>query len=280
MADATPLVSEVQKSYRYLRLSIVVVVLSLFASIVVERLHVDCWLPSMSAYYYTPVRAVFVGALVAIGVSLIAIKGRGFEDVFLNLAGVLAPIVAFVPTSPPSRACPSVPVTIDDAEPFIDNNVLALAIGGTMALAIAIVVAKVKDTPTISALDTEARIGVGIGLALLALGLVWYFRFRSTFLDHAHFGAAVAMFVAIGFAVVVNARRAARARYRGLYWGVAGAMALSAVAVLAGRAVVDDQWHHSVFWLELLELAAFLLYWVVRTVEHWRAADAGQPAPV
>ncbi len=74
---------------------------------------------------------MFTGGLVAIGVSLIAIKGStDLEDVLLNLAGVLAPIVAFVPTTPPEGGCPSVGVDVRYAELYIDNNVLAYAIGG------------------------------------------------------------------------------------------------------------------------------------------------------
>lgn len=282
MAQASRLASDAEKSYRYLRLSIVIVVLSLFASILLERSHGRCWLGSISAYYYTPVRAVFVGGLVAIGVSLIAIKGRNVEDVLLNLAGVLAPIVAFVPTSPPGGACPSVPVAVDDVEPFIDNNVLALAIGGGLALVMAYVVARVKDTPTIAGLDTEAQIGVGAGVVMLVGGLFWYYRARENFLDHAHFGAAVAMFVAVGGAVVVNARRAVDATYRRVYWAVAAAMVVSALAVLAGKRFVDDEWRHQVFWLELLELAAFLVYWLAQTLEHWddrTAEDVTVPDP-
>ncbi|MBA3654232.1 MAG: hypothetical protein H0W70_08560 [Actinobacteria bacterium] len=51
--------------------------LLLAVSILLEHHNVvgGCWQTSISAYYYTPVRAVFVGALMAIGLSLIVIKG-------------------------------------------------------------------------------------------------------------------------------------------------------------------------------------------------------------
>ena len=76
------------KTYRYLRLAIVVVVLAAVASVLIERSHTDCWQASISAYYYTPVHAMFVGALVAIGVCLIAVKGsEEWEDMLLNVAG-------------------------------------------------------------------------------------------------------------------------------------------------------------------------------------------------
>ena len=87
-----------QKTYRYLRIGLIGAAVMLAAAVVIERWHVDCWQGSISAYYYTPVRAVFVGALVAVGLSLIVIKGEGHEDVYLNIAGMLAPVVAFVPT--------------------------------------------------------------------------------------------------------------------------------------------------------------------------------------
>ena len=52
---------------------------------------------------------------------------RALEPFAVKSYRYVAPIVAFVPTSPPSRACSSVEVVVRDAEPFIDNNVLALA---------------------------------------------------------------------------------------------------------------------------------------------------------
>ncbi len=140
-----PLEEYAIKSYRYLRLAIVVVVLSLVASVVIERWKTSCWEVSISAYFYTPVHAMFVGALVAIGVCLIAVKGsRDWEDMLLNVAGILAPVVAFVPTSPPSRSCSSSPFGAVDAEAYLDNNVLAYAIGGIVAIGGAWIIAGVQ----------------------------------------------------------------------------------------------------------------------------------------
>src|SRR3954454_17073222 len=112
------------KSYRYLRLSIVVVVAALMASVLLEVVHAGCWQESISAYYYTPTHSVFVGGLVAIGVALIAVKGStDLEDALLNISGVLAPIVAFVPPSPPlaTDLCQATGFVGGDAKPLIDN---------------------------------------------------------------------------------------------------------------------------------------------------------------
>jgi hypothetical protein len=270
VSDAELLEPFAVKSYRYLRLSIVVVVLSLLASVLIEHSHVNCWQESISAYFYTPVQAVFVSALVVIGVSLIAIKGStAVEDVLLNLAGVLAPIVAFVPTSPPSRMCSSVDVVVSDAEPYIDNNVLALAIGGAAALLVTYVVAKVMRKPTNPAFDKPSWIGVAIGIAILVVGLIWYLGFRQSFLDRAHGGAAVGMFFVVGVVITLNARHRKRnGNSWWLYALIAGSMALSVVAVVVGK-LIDRDWRHQILWLEILELSAFAVYWVAQTFEHW-----------
>ena len=58
---------------------------------------------SLSAFYYTPARGLFVGTLVAIGVALVAYRGytRG-ENRLLNAAGTLAMVAAPRPTEDPA----------------------------------------------------------------------------------------------------------------------------------------------------------------------------------
>ena len=125
-------------TYRYLRISMVGAVVLLAASVAFERWQVDCWQTSVSAYYYTPVRAIFVGMLMAIGMCLIVIKGSTqWEDAALNAAGMLAPIVAVVPTSDVGTCWSQTPIPLpvkDDGEladwvvANIDNNVTALIV--------------------------------------------------------------------------------------------------------------------------------------------------------
>ena len=73
------------------------------------------WLPgSVSAYYYSPVRNIFVGALCALGLFLIAYVGYDLGDrLVTDAAGVFAVGVAFFPTtatveSPLSVTCQTV----------------------------------------------------------------------------------------------------------------------------------------------------------------------------
>jgi hypothetical protein len=280
--DTEELVPFAVKTYRYLRLAIVVVVLAAVASVLIERSHTHCWQGSISAYYYTPVHSVFVGALVALGVSMIAIKGStDVEDMLLNVAGVLAPIVAFVPTSPPSDTCASTAFVGGDAKAFIDNNVLALAIGSGVAILTAYAVALVGGKASIRKVSAASVLGFVLGAALLAVGLIWYFGFRDSFLEHAHSWTAGVMFVLIGVVIFINARGSRRInRLRGTgrgYWVVyaalLGVMVLSAVGVLIAKNV-DRDWRHQILLLEILELLAFAVFWVMQTAEHWAGGVA------
>lgn len=268
MSNPHELTTFAVKSYRYLRLSIVVVVMSLMASVLIERAHVACWQGSISAYYHTPVQAMFIGALFAVGVSMIAIKGStDREDMLLNVAGVLAPIVAFVPTAAPSRVCASAPFIGGNTEAYINNNVLALAIGGGLAIVVTIGMALLTHKAELRRPDRGSTVGIGLGVALLAGGLVWYVFFRSSFLDRAHGGAAVVMFVIIWVVMVLDAR-SAPSPYRQVYAATAGAMVLSVIAAVAGK-LIDSGWRHQILWLEVLELSAFAVYWAAQTFEHW-----------
>lgn len=62
-------------------------------------------LGSMSEYYYSPARDVFVGVLVGTGITLICYRGYGpLENGLLNVAGSLLVVVALVPTDPPGES--------------------------------------------------------------------------------------------------------------------------------------------------------------------------------
>ena len=257
------------RSYRYLRLAIVVMVLSLGASVIIERAEAKCWQGSISAYYYTPAHSMFVGSLVAIGVCLIAIVGRKpWEDMFLNVAGMLAIVVAFVPTSPADRLlCAASGRVSADADAYINNNILAVAIGGVIALMIAAVIASKKDSLHAAKPSREVGVGLVITAALILAGVIWHTADRSTFDRDAHISAAIAMFLAIGVVVLVNVWEA-RGGYRVLYIVVVALMIAGVVAVLVGKAI-DAEWRHEVFWLEALEITPFAVFWVAQTIEHW-----------
>lgn len=104
-------------TYRYLRITMLAVLVMLGISVIWYALDAKCGLDSVSAYYYTPVRNVFVGALVAFGAALIAYHGpTREEEALLNLAGSMAIVIAFVPTVPASCTTPGVEETTSAAD--------------------------------------------------------------------------------------------------------------------------------------------------------------------
>src|SRR6478752_5187295 len=91
---------DVVLTYRYLRGAMISMLLMLLLSVGYQwwwETGGSCWLGSISAYYYTPARTVFVGSLCALGACLIAYKGHSpEEDVLLNFSGFMAIVVAVV----------------------------------------------------------------------------------------------------------------------------------------------------------------------------------------
>jgi hypothetical protein len=89
----------IQATYRYLRIATVLLLVALAAAVFYQSSQQGSFLASVSAYYYTPAQAVFVGALIGLGASMIALQGlTDAEDQFLNLGGIFAIVVAIVPT--------------------------------------------------------------------------------------------------------------------------------------------------------------------------------------
>lgn len=268
------------KTYRYLRIGMVGVVVLLMVAVVIERLEVDCWQTSISGYYYTPVRAIFVGGLMAIGASLLAIKGRrGWEDISLNVAGMLAPVVAVIPTSD-AGGCWSIepsPLPKVDGElagwvvANIDNNVRALFIAGIIGLVVGAIIAGLAKRDVLGAAragSRDMRIGLVVTLVVLLVGLglhLWWDGFNT----RAHGFAAVLMFVALAIAVGSTARerrgRQDQRSFRLLYSVISVLM----VAVGLVMLLFLRDWRHMVLALETVEIILFAVFWLAQTNEHW-----------
>src|SRR5574337_536610 len=66
----------------------------------VRLLFCDAQQPTISHYYYTGMRDVFVGALWAVGIFLLCYKGtRDWDNLASNVAGACAILVAVFPTT-------------------------------------------------------------------------------------------------------------------------------------------------------------------------------------
>lgn len=269
-------------TYRYLRLGIPLLVLLLGASLV-HRIFLaepDCWLGSISAYYYTAVRAVFVAALCAIGACLIINRGNtDREDIALNLAGFLAFFVAFIPTplsgpdpvateTDPGCGRSNVPTDAQLAA-GIDNNIAALLVAAVACLAVAWWFWIRSDRG--DAVFTRALLAA----SLLVAALIVLFNVDPDLLrKYGHVVAAIGLFVGIGVVVAMNAFTLARLnpegvapplRYRNAYRLILAAMLV--LLVVLGVPALLDKLDHVVFWLEAGEIALFAVFWLLQTLE-------------
>ena len=147
MVEPDPALAAV-KTYNYLRIALAALVLLLYTSVVLEWWAAGrCLQTSISAYYYTPVHAVFIGVLVTMGICLVALKGNtDGEDALMNLAGMLAPGVAFIPT-PGAEQCSSAPLITPDIPAVVGNNMAALFVTGLVVGVFAVVIARRAGGP-------------------------------------------------------------------------------------------------------------------------------------
>ncbi|BDX34804.1 hypothetical protein TUM20985_53510 [Mycobacterium antarcticum] len=266
--------SAVLDTYRYLRGGMAVMIVMLGAAVVIERLRATCWQTSISEYYFTSAHAVFIAALCAIGAMLIVYKGSSdTEDVLLNLAGILAFVVAMVPTSRPGLACGGARLDIGSQS----------AIANAWAVVIALVVSRAASwwmyhrtgtMPRRSVLGTWAVWGQRV---LLATGVVTLAAAPDWFRANAHGVAAVAMFASIILTVVITAFVAGnqdaekcphRRRYQLIYQTISVAMGLTLVAAVCLHQLLDG-FNHATIVVEVALIAGFAAYWLIQTVELW-----------
>lgn len=274
-------------TYRTLRAGLVTIGLLLAVGLVVHIVRAGGRVPpSISATFYTDdLRGIFVATLLAVGLALVTVKGRpGAENTLLDIAGILIPVVGFVPTPIGDPSCPlpgrdCVPAAFT---PAIDTNMLAYLGAGLAAL----VVAGVRMWSVRSSAPWTAPTRTGV-LVLAGLWLVYaggYGFFRPVFVQFAHYASAITFFLLLIVVVWINGRSSlgvggladlSQTAYRRIYRTIAIAMLVAvavgvAVFAVTGQqnAVVADRFP-VVFWIEAVLLALFMTYWVFQTVELW-----------
>ena len=282
MVEPDPALAAV-KTYDYLRIALAALVLLLYTSVVLEWWAAGrCLQASISAYYYTPVHAVFIGVLVTMGICLVALKGNtDGEDALMNLAGMLAPGVAFIPT-PEVEQCSSAPLLSPDVPAVVGNNMAALFVTGLVVGVFAVVIARRAGGPT--GLSTSDKLGLALSLAVLGGGIVWFFVARDAFVAHGHDFSAIPMFLSIVGVVWLNARDvqkavvegtvpSTRSRYVATYRAIAVLMLLALVATVGINLVTAST--TTVLWVEVVLISLFAVFWLVQTKELWNRGLRG-----
>lgn len=292
------------KSHTYLRTAMVGLLLGVGAAVFWQTWRQDFKiLGSVSAYYYTPAQAMFVGALIGLGACMIALKGtRPDEDALLNLGGIFAAVVAIVPTSrgedhetavqaceqgagpllteqaTTGPDCPTIRALEEATRANVENNLVALLVVGALALLATVLFGLRDRRPGHGNESRWAGFGFVAALALWLAGLVAALWFIDWFIEYAHYLAAVGLLLCIFFVAVSNARRYRDERRRGVdhETGPVSTLAryrytviawIMVVAVPTGVVLMLTD-NLALFWLEIVAAALFAAFWTVQTVEQ------------
>jgi hypothetical protein len=260
-------------------------VILLATSIVIESFKAEnavtgakwCLQNSISAYYFTPVRAIFVGSMFLVGLSLIAYKGHSVrEDFLLNIAGMLAPVVAIVPTTAVGD-CYSIepdpqPLTADQSlapwvQTNVDNNMDALFIVGFIGVLVGFIVWRMNLHDPKRRHEVHPHTGAVLlaTFVLLAGALLLKVFARDFFLANAHGKSAVLLFVFLWLAILANIQM--HRKEEGRPW--ATPYIVVAAFMVVGIPVSLFFGDHQLFVLEAWEITAFATYWIIQTVENW-----------
>lgn len=254
-----------QATYRYVRFALLMVLVALTVSVTAETVRVG-WQHSLSAYYYTAAGPIFVAALTAIGLCLVVLRGAtDAEEVCLNLAGLSAPMVAFVPTP-------------QSDEP-IDNHAI-LNNAGTFFAMLAVgfvVIVGYGISRRVRGVERWPSPWVVIGLVSTVLawlvGVTWILSDQDSFAHYAHYMAAVFTFVPFAGVVLLNTRWGIRVlardpaaesrRFEKTYDAITAGIALITLAGLALR-----HWAYALLATEIGLLTLFALFWVLQTIDQ------------
>lgn len=184
--------------------------------------------PSISAYYHTDARDVFVGALWAIGLGLIAYKGFSRrEDWALNIGGMLACCIAFFPM-PPTDALGC--ILGGDPTTYLETSAL-------------------YDRTSWQVLKAQLHFPAAVSFYVV-LGFVMIFCSHHTL-----------------HLVPARRRRWYLVAYPVLGVLFVGSMVLAFVLLkflIKPDEVCRDRW---VFWVEVAGIVPFAAYWFIKTIE-------------
>lgn len=249
-------------TYRYVRSALLALLLALVVSLGIETVR-HGWQTSMSSYYYTPAGPVFIAALASVGVCLVALRGyTDAENVCLNLAGISAPMVAFVPT--PERG------HRPDQAAITNNAATFLAVLAAGYLVVLFFVWRGRRLGR--RVSRWSTIGlISVALAWL-VGVVWLAVDRASFAEHAHTLAAVFTFLPFvgvvalntdwGVRVIARETTSSRTRFDRAYWAVLIGMGVVAVVFAVLRS-----WDYALLGLEAGILALFAAFWILQTID-------------
>jgi hypothetical protein len=196
------------------------------------------------------------------------------EDIFLNIGGIFAFLVAFVPTGGGSGACQDPDTRVSAS---VHDNITALLIVGIVAIVVAFTLLAIGWNGLEKAHRWWALAEGIIALALWAGTLIATKFYLSWALGHVHYIAAISLAACIIAVAGANAYRRNETPSRGslpktgtranparfLYtWIAVGMLVISVLLlVLAVTGVI------TVYWVEISVAAMFAIFWTAQTIQ-------------
>ncbi|MFB7884642.1 hypothetical protein [Microbacterium sp. NPDC056057] len=269
--------TSLERTYRYLRIGLAGTVIAIFVAIAQAATTYGS-LTSISDYFYTPARDVFVGALIAVSLALFALSGRGSERALLDAAALFAPLIALVPTTLAPGVVPGVDVPCTGRcfppafEADVANGVVVYLVLGILLLLVALLLGALGQISLASVWPSLLIAAVVIAVT----GLTWAFA-RDAFLQNAHFIATTAFF-ALFAAVAVRGAFPRQGPppapvFRVLYTTIAVGLVLVLVAYVVLLPQASGSGIPIVLIVEAIALALFFVFWVVQGIEKWNDPD-------
>lgn len=299
--DPTGDAQRAANTYKYLRIVVPLPALWLLGSIAVAAMLGDLR-GSISAYYGSPLRDVFVGALMASGICMIAYKGRSkLEDYALNFAGVNAFFVGLVANSFHDVLTKTRAEEAKGRVPLVGSEDLKLYLGVAVAgFALVLAVGLFLDRRLMPWMtfswgeQTRAANGLIVfsfaGEAVVLAMVVWLLLGKedlgafSTY-SALHFTAAALLVINLGFAAASYALPGKLrtpdeigqmvASPRAGAWQVffAAVPLVMAVVLVVGGIAIWQKTPRAILHTEWIEIALFVIFWVGATWREWTPAE-------
>ena len=307
------------KTHRYLRLSFVFAVAALFIGVIIASVAGGYVKGSISYYYWTPARNVFVGVLIAASLAMLSLNGRGgaakiplgrrtltlpSPSTLLDFAAIFGPLIAIVPTDVKASEQGLTTFTCEGTEqtclpkaafPEVQNAVLTYILTLVVIVAVMLIVQRKEKRKRFGRLVPVTAAITAVALFLftfVANGAFPYFRIGPWSFS-IHYIATFLFFAAFATVVWIRGirdndpedRTPASVTQKLWYKILAIAMAadilfLVGLAVLAQFGIEDAiPGFPEVLFGEAVGLTLFAVFWAMQTRQRWDERITTLPEP-
>jgi hypothetical protein len=271
-----------QRTYRYVRLGLIAAILSIFVSLIAYGT-TSGWPPSISALFYTPSGTVFVGAVFAVSFGLLALSGHSVEQALLDLAGVVVPLIAIVPTVLRTGDLPGVTADCGEAARCVPseyvsgiaNGMVTFAVIGGMGVILAVVLAVVQRT-----ISGGLLLAIAAATVIIAGMTIWWAVDPESYVASAHLVATIAFLSLMALVSLMSAAGAGGTSYRAVYGALSVLFVLTLIFVVIASIVqyrgadLDAPTGPPLVLIgEAIALAVFGVFWLAQTAQNWNDVD-------